>query len=418
MSTEVNKNCSCKQSSLSTNHCTSCSEDNEFKNCTCKKEHLSMNHCASYPEPEKNCSCKQNHLLMDHCPSCPEPVDNEFIAFSGLCNTGGFNLSIANNWTELTINGSVLVPEVKPCIEQVEGINAKIEIIRSKVIATPDSLNITNFEGRKVTGTKLIVEGLICLSISYVSKKIDQSLHSFHGKIPFSAYIVLPTGTALTAPFHVSACIEDIIVKQVCDRKINLTTTFVLQAIPLTGTAGEDCFEDCDMLPSEKLTCECDSGTPEIKGLCTPTDVALGGERRWTEIFIPEILNIPCYKPPVEQILSVTSKVEIFCQKVISTPTRAINNEGLTLTGNKLVIEGMLKQKVVYVAKTETQSVHAVHFDVPISTFIVLDTADTLTDKFKLFPCIEDIFICILNEKQIFKNTTLFIKATKLDCTP
>lgn len=374
-------------------------------------------------EVNKNCSCKQNSLPRNDCPICPEPVDNDFITFSGLCDTNSFVLTNANNWTELTINGSVLVPEVKPSIEQVEDINAKIEIIRSKVIATPTSYNLTpNFENRKVTGAKLIVEGLICVSVSYVSKKIDQSLHGFHGKIPFSAYIVLPYPTALTAHFHVSACIEDIIVKQVCDRKVNLTTTFVLQAIPLTGTAGEACFEDCDMIPSEKSTCECDSGTPEIKGICNSTNLLSDAERRWTEIFIPEVLNVPCYKPPVEQILSVTSKVEIFCQKVISTPERSTsansNNEGLTLTGKKLVIEGMLRQKIVYVAKTESQSVHAVHFDVPISTFIVLDPTDTLTDKFRVFPCIEDIFVCTLNDKQIFKNTTLFFKATKLDCTP
>lgn len=386
MSTEVNKNCSCKENSLP------------------------RNDCPIYPE-SINC-----------CPSCPEPVDNDFIDFSGLCKASDFNLSTANNWTELTINGSVLVPEQKPSIEQVEVLNTKIEIIRKKVIETPISSG--NYEGRKVTGFKLIVEGLICVSVSYVSKKIDQSLHGFHGKIPFSAYIVLPakrpdgTPTQVTDDFHVSSCIEDIIVKQVCDRKVNLTTTFVLQAIPLKKTDGEACFEDCDMVHSEKSTCECDSGTPEIKGLCTPDNVALGSEKRWTEIFIPEVLNVPSYKPPVEQILSVTSKVEIFCQKVISTPTRSANNEGLILTGKKLVIEGMLRQKVVYVAKNESQSVHAVHFDVPISTFIVLASSDQLTDKFRVFPCIEDIFVCILNDKQIFKNTTLFFKATKLDCDP
>lgn len=386
MSTEVNKNCSCKENSLQ------------------------KNDCPIYPE------------LINCCPSCPEPVDNDFIDFSGLCKTHKFKLTNANNWTELTINGSVLVPEVKPSIEELEGVNAKIEIIRQKVIETPDSYSpgSTNYENKIVTGRKLIVEGLICVSVSYVSKKIDQSLHGFHGKIPFSAYIVLPYGTNLSDPFHVSACIEDIIVKQVCDRKVNLTTTFVLQAIPLINTDGEVCFEDCDMIHNEKSTCECDYATPEIKGLCNSKNLLEwdASVRRWTEIFIPEVLNIPSYKPPVEQILSVSSKVEIFCQKVIYTPTPPTNNEGLALTGKKLVIEGMLRQKIVYVAKTESQSVHAVHFDVPISTFIVLASDDKLTDKFKIYPCIEDIFICNLNDKQIFKNTTLFIKAKKLDCNP
>lgn len=396
------------------------------KNCSCKQNQLPINDCPTYAEPVKNCSFKCNSFPKNSCPSCPEPVDNDLINFSGLCDKNFSLTSTTNNWTELTVNGSVLVPEVKPSIEQVEEINAKIEIIRNKVIQTPKSYPYSNFEGKIVTGTKLIVEGLICLSVFYVSKKIDQTVHNFHGKIPFSGYIVLPVGTDPNkARFHVASCIEKIIVKQVCDGKVNLTTTFVLQAIPLSNTDGEICFEDCDMIPSEKPSCKCDSDydlIPEINGLCTPdylSDLSTGNY--WTQMFIPEILNVPCYKPPIEQILSVTSKVEIFCQKVIQTPTRNgtvgyANNEGLTLTGKKLVIEGILRQRVVYVAKTESQSVHAVHFDVPISTFIVLATDDNLTDKFKVYPCIEDIFICNLNDKQIFKNTTLFIKAIKSDC--
>ncbi|MDD3187823.1 MAG: DUF3794 domain-containing protein [Bacilli bacterium] len=405
MSTEINQNCSCKENSFQTNDCVY--PENDFKNDHCK--------CKSFPKND--------------CPICPKPVNNELITFPKVYKDDpcfiltSSNTDInGNNWTELTINGSVLVPEIKPSIEEIDRLDAKIEIIRTKVIQTPISSGLSkNFEGRIVTGFKLIVEGLICVSISYVSKKIDQSMHHFHGKIPFSAYIVLPYyGTTLKDKFHVSACIEDIIIKQVCDGKVNLTTTFILKAIPQKGTAGEVCFEDCGVIHNEKPTCECDFESTEINGLCKPNDLKnLVIGQRWTEIFIPEILNVPCYKPPVEEIISVNSKVEIFCQKVIKTPIRTStnsNNEGFTLTGMKLVIEGMLRQKITYVAKNESQSVHVVHFDVPISTFIVLDSesTDKLTDKFNVTPCIEDIFICTLNDKQIFKNTTLFFKAEKI----
>jgi hypothetical protein len=117
--------------------------------------------------------------------------------------------------------------------------------------------------------------------------------------------------------------------------------------------------------------------------------------------------------------------VEIISQRVVKTPVRkqggedtAIENEeGIVTTGRKLVIEGILRQKAVYTAAVKSQSVHSAEFDVPFSAFIILPVGTSLTTKYAIDACIEDIFVSHCTKRQIFKNVTLFIKATPLVCS-
>lgn len=163
-----------------------------------------------------------------------------------------------------------------------------------------------------------------------------------------------------------------------------------------------------------------------INGICSPEKLEKflddGAIRRWTELVVPEVLCIPTFKPDIEQLISISAAVELICERVISTPFKTtnpklsppiFNQEGTAITGRKLVIEGVLSQKIVYSA-CQTQSVHAVHFDTPFSAFLVLDPQDPLTRKFKVDVCIEDIFVTDITQRKIFKNVTLVIRALPL----
>ena len=88
---------------------------------------------------------------------------------------------------------------------------------------------VKNEEGKITTGRKLVIEGLVCTNVSYVSLNRDQSVHSYHGQIPFSAFIVLPEDADINANYEVFAVVEDILVKQVCDRTVNMTAVVVLK---------------------------------------------------------------------------------------------------------------------------------------------------------------------------------------------
>lgn len=163
-----------------------------------------------------------------------------------------------------------------------------------------------------------------------------------------------------------------------------------------------------------------------INGICSPEQIEnfleQGDIRRWTELVVPEVLCIPKVKPDVEHLISISSIVELISQRVISTPSKTtipelvppiFNQEGTAITGLKLVVEGVLRQKIIYTA-AQTQSVHAIHFDMPFSAFIVLAPQDCITQKFKVEVCIEDIFVSDIGPRKIFKNVVLLIKAVPL----
>lgn len=152
-----------------------------------------------------------------------------------------------------------------------------------------------------------------------------------------------------------------------------------------------------------------------------------GNSNSWVQLFVPEIVDIPEQKPDIETVVSVTSCVDIISQKVIKTPvptgytttggtfvpgSSIANSECTKLTGRKLIVEGIIKQKVVYTADMPEQSLHSACFDVPFSVFIIVPATTSLAQTFKISPYIEDIFACQLSERSIFKNTTIFIKAS------
>lgn len=158
----------------------------------------------------------------------------------------------------------------------------------------------------------------------------------------------------------------------------------------------------------------------EIIGLCDPASIKLetdsskplyGKDRNWTEISVPELLLLPPEKPDIETLDKVYIKVQIISKRLIDTPSSAgaKNPEGTLLSGKKLVIEGIIHQKIIYTAHTAVQSVHSAHFQIPFSAFIIM--LNNLDEPFCLDVCVEDVFVKAFGPRQIFKNVTIFLRA-------
>ena len=171
--------------------------------------------------------------------------------------------------------------------------------------------------------------------------------------------------------------------------------------------------------------CQCfGQSAVEIIGLCDPAEVTVhvGPQDAddcietgaWTQISVPEIFRLPCDKPDIGTIDKVFVEAKIISTRLVNTPIGPCptkeNIEGTRLTGKKLVIEGVLKQKVVYTAAKPDQPVFTVHFDAKFSAFIVLAANADLTD-FCVEACVEDVFAIPFNPREIFKNITLFLQA-------
>ncbi|WP_053956598.1 Ig-like domain-containing protein [Inediibacterium massiliense] len=129
---------------------------------------------------------------------------------------------------------------------------------------------------------------------------------------------------------------------------------------------------------------------------------------------VMENVTIPEVKPEAEDIVKVIADVEVVDQTIIETPV-ATSYEGQMLTGWKVIIEGLLKQKIEYIADEPTQSMHCAHFEVPFSTYLVLPKNFKPCTPIEIKSCIEDIYFEQLDKRNIFKNITLVLQACLME---
>ena len=131
------------------------------------------------------------------------------------------------------------------------------------------------------------------------------------------------------------------------------------------------------------------------------------------QISLDDYLTIPTQKPDLEQISQIDGDVKILNCHVIQT-VKAVSKEGQILSGYKLVVHGMLKQVIQYIAD-ETQAVHSAHYDLPFSTFIVLPPDYIVGSKIEVNGIIEDTYYNVVDKRTFFKNTTLLVLAKILN---
>lgn len=176
-----------------------------------------------------------------------------------------------------------------------------------------------------------------------------------------------------------------------------------------------------------KTQINCAQQMLEINGICTSSDISevIKDFPYWIQMYIPETLKIPSQKPDIETINSIDISADIIKQQVIVTPVSTAENlEGKSLSGRKLIVEGVLCQKIEYTAALSQQSVHSAHFYVPFSSYIVVPaeitftnedettiTMDSLNVNFKVNVCIEDVSVCTVDNRTILKQVTLLLYA-------
>ena len=154
----------------------------------------------------------------------------------------------------------------------------------------------------------------------------------------------------------------------------------------------------------------------ELIGVCDVNKIKfeyvdINTDKNWTEISIPDILHMPPQKLNVRSVDKIFVDIKIISTKVIPThKTFSTNKEGRKATGRNLIVEGLLKQKIIYTALVEGESVHSVEYHTPFSTFIVLYEGK-LEEKLTVDFCVEDVFVKVLNKRKIFINTIVFLRA-------
>ena len=146
---------------------------------------------------------------------------------------------------------------------------------------------------------------------------------------------------------------------------------------------------------------------PSTFPIITPTD-------RYKQFGVEEALTIPAAKPGMEQITQVLAEALITGYRVIITPT-----------GLKIIIDGTLTQKIIYVANDIVQSVHSAEFIKNFCNFITIDlvipantsvmqllqTFNVTLDTVIQIPpkvIIEDLSVIMIDARKISKCGILF----------
>lgn len=147
----------------------------------------------------------------------------------------------------------------------------------------------------------------------------------------------------------------------------------------------------------------------EYTGLANTEEFPLAPEH-FKQLIIQENLVLVDSKPDIGQIIRIMTDICITGSRIIKTPI-ATSLEGQILTGKKIIVEGELVQHIEYAADEPNKSVHAAHFNIPFSTFIVFPDTVSMEGFVNVIPYIEDISVQRIDKRALLMNMILFLEA-------
>ncbi|ADL13016.1 DUF3794 domain-containing protein [Acetohalobium arabaticum] len=135
----------------------------------------------------------------------------------------------------------------------------------------------------------------------------------------------------------------------------------------------------------------------ELQGLYEPEDIKKYCKLPKKE-FVKELkLKVPEEKPDIEQLAKILINADVFKFKTINT-----------IEGLKVIFQGKINKKILYVADNPEQSVHAAHFQTSFCQFLKLPDSFKVK-KIKVF--IEDVSTTIVNPRKINECVVIFVCA-------
>ncbi len=378
--------------------------------------------------------------------SCKSCKTNFNVKGFGTCDLDKVLLNGADrttlNWTEISVPEILPIPAQKPDIESIDQVYVDAVIKSIKLIETPFSYREYN---RTLTASELSAVTATITAINAVVTEI--------GTIDLAGLVAaieaIPGIGAIPGVSDLIAIVGNT-VDDVLAAVLSLTTAITAATAQLvTGV----------------LACLAVSILETLQSLVTLLQTAIGALEDAITALIDLVNSIDpvVVGPLVEALLNpilaaLTTVVTLITTSLTSilnslnlinsTPSKYFtiipNAEGTCLSGRKLVIEGVLKQKIVYTGLVDQQSVHSAHYTMPFSAFIIpyakfegleYDQNVTVVDEngntvvingfgfnpedpivvdlceeFAVKAYIEDIFAYALDCRTVFKNVTLFLQ--------
>ncbi|WBW96629.1 SPOCS domain-containing protein [Oceanirhabdus sp. W0125-5] len=138
--------------------------------------------------------------------------------------------------------------------------------------------------------------------------------------------------------------------------------------------------------------------------------MANGNSEVFKEFVINHNLIIPDVKPPMEAFLQYKIQYEITKAEVIDT--RLLTDDDPPLPIRKVIVAGVAKILVKYVAEVPDQQVHGAHFEEPFSQLIEWPDGPTAGTSICVEIVEEYVNIYMLDERTLSKTIVLQLNIT------
>lgn len=128
----------------------------------------------------------------------------------------------------------------------------------------------------------------------------------------------------------------------------------------------------------------------------------------FSQFNLENTLCIPELKPDMAQIVKVDMELSTGSYHIVKTPV-GTSLEGQILTGNKLIVCGLLNLRIIYISTNDNQSVHSAHYEIPFCEFIVLPDSFAPSTPLAVESYVENMFVEQTSERCFFSCATVFL---------
>lgn len=127
-------------------------------------------------------------------------------------------------------------------------------------------------------------------------------------------------------------------------------------------------------------------------------------------IFISDIIYKKLKNPKIVEVTGISVNVKNLKYHIIKT-MNGKSNEGEILTGNKIIIQGLLNVLIEYTTDNDENSVYSLNENLTFSTFIVLPAAFKIGSAIQLDYKVEDTSVKKRNNESIYTNIGMLLLA-------
>jgi hypothetical protein len=343
------------------------------------------------------------------------------------------------NWSEISVPEILNIPTLKPDIENLDQVYVDVDLTCVKLIETPFAYKVydryaTTFE---LTTAGAAVNLALAVDIAPVIAAVN-------------AILAIPLLPAIPAVTALQAALAAVVTAD-ANLTVAINAAVALINSPCSTAAALVLVLEAVIDALNILVSTLNALVVAALALIVAVTAILPAVGALVATAVNTVL-IPAINVVLTQITAALTALLNSIALIGNTKYFGIisNEEGTCLSGRKLIVEGVLKQKVVYTALVSSQSVHSACFEMPFSAYIlpyakfeglmyqqnvtvVLDQATCssttingfafdpnnpivvdLCEEFNVNAYIEDIFAAALSPRTVFKNITLFLLAKPL----